>query len=124
MADNPSSGPGSDAKPGPKQQPNDPGDTTARRGSAAPDGYWVHDDFGPRIYVPVNAGDGAGLDVAFARLLADNPQITDGQVTLREVDDVVWLEGWVDDEAQSQALEAAVRLLAGGRRVQNVLTIT
>lgn len=39
---------------GPKQQPVDPGrdedDGAAGQGSAAPDGYWLHDDYGPRIY--------------------------------------------------------------------------
>ena len=48
---------------GPKQQPTDSGpddsgpdprpdegDGTAGQGSAAPDGYWLHDDYGPRTY--------------------------------------------------------------------------
>lgn len=41
---------------GPKQQPVErspaEGDGTARQGSAAPDGYWLHDDFGPHTYCP------------------------------------------------------------------------
>lgn len=123
MADDPASGPGSDPTPGPKQQPNDPGDATAQRGSAASNGYWLRDDIGLRTYVPVNAGDGAGVDVAFARVVRDYTEIAPGQVTIREVDDMVSLEGSVDDEAESQALEAAVRVLAGGRRVQNALKI-
>ncbi|WP_431298852.1 hypothetical protein [Tabrizicola sp. BL-A-41-H6] len=109
--------------PGPKQQPNDAGDSAARRGSAAPDRYWVHDDVGPCTYVPVNAGDGAPLPEKFAQLLRDFPQIIEGQVTLRDVDNMLWLEGWVDDEDQSTRLEAAVTLIAGGRHVRNVLAI-
>lgn len=109
--------------PGPKQQPNDQGDSAAQRGSAAPNGYWVHDDLGPHTYVPANAGDGAPLAAKFAHLLQAFPGIGDGQVTLRDVDGIIWLEGWVDDADQSRLIEEAVTLIAGGRHLRNVLTV-
>ncbi|MDO9639895.1 MAG: hypothetical protein Q7J44_15260 [Pseudotabrizicola sp.] len=57
-------------------RPHPPAGTAAEpSGTAAANGHWVHDDVGPRLYVPPDAGDGPDVATAQAALESLDPAL-------------------------------------------------
>jgi hypothetical protein len=109
---------------GPKQQPNGQAAQPTGTGSTSTNGYWVHDDVGPKYYISADAHNVPDLNALLAKQAHQIPGLVPEAVDVSVVGPTVYIDGTVPSRRVADDVNALIAQCAVGLTVTDCLVVT